>query len=187
MNPADARELGLDTGDMVRVVTDSGFFVIRVWGTEGIRPGVVAASHHLGRWRLHEGAGAERWASALVDVRRLEDGRWRMRQRRGIEPFASHDPDSERIWWKDAGVNQNLAFPPHPDPVSGMHAWHQRVRIVPAQPEDRYGDIVADTSKSFAVFQEWLSLAKPGPGPGNLRRPPWMGRPNPPVPDAYYV
>ena len=187
MNPADARELGLDTGDMVRVVTDSGFFVIRAWGTEGIRPGVVAASHHLGRWRLHEGAGAERWASALVDVRRLEDGRWRMRQRRGIEPFASHDPDSERIWWKDAGVNQNLAFPPHPDPVSGMHAWHQRVRIVPAQPGDRYGDIVADTSKSFAVFKEWLSLAKPGPGPGDLRRPPWLGRPNPPVPDAYYV
>ena len=61
---------------------------------------------------------------------------WMLRQKEGIRPFKSSDPDSERIWWQDAGVNQNLAFPVHPDPVSGMHAWHQRVRLGPAEAGD---------------------------------------------------
>jgi anaerobic selenocysteine-containing dehydrogenase len=132
VNPKDGDELGLLTGDLVRLTTDSGYFVMRVWRTEGIRPGVVAASHHLGRWRLSDAIGNERWSSALVDIEKTGDSTWRLRQKKGIEPFTSEDPDSERVWWRDAGVNQNLAFPPHPDPVSGMHAWHQRVRITAA-------------------------------------------------------
>jgi anaerobic selenocysteine-containing dehydrogenase len=187
MNPSDADALGFATGDLVRIVTDSGHFVMRVWRTEGIRPGVVAASHHLGRWRLNDATGNERWSSALVDIEKTGDSTWRLRQKKGIEPFSSIDPDSERIWWSDAGVNQNLAFPPHPDPVSGMHAWHQRVRLSPAQADDRYGDIVVDTSKSFEIYREWLGLTKPGPGPGGLRRPLWLDRPVKPVDSAYRV
>ena len=185
MNPGDADALEFETGDMVRITTESGYFVMRVWRTEGIRPGVVAASHHLGRWRLKDDMGNERWSSALADVGKMEDGRWRLRQKKGIEPFKSSDPDSERIWWSDAGVNQNLAFPPHPDPISGMHAWHQRVRLTAAEADDQYGDVVADTSKSYEVYREWLKLTKPGPGPGGLRRPMWLGRPNKPTDDAY--
>jgi anaerobic selenocysteine-containing dehydrogenase len=187
VNPADADALGFETGQMVRIATDIGYFVMRAWRTEGIRPGVVAASHHLGRWRLADAHGNERWSSALVDIDTTGDGKWRLRQRKGIEPFESDDPDSERIWWRDAGVNQNLAFPPHPDPVSGMHAWHQRVRLVPAEPDDRYGDVVVDTTKSAAIYQEWLKLTKPGPGPNGERRPLWLARPVKPTDDAYYV
>lgn len=185
INPDDADALGLDTGEMVRVVTDIGWFVMRAWRTEGIRPGVVAASHHLGRWRLADDQGNERWSSALVDIERLDDGRWRLRQRKGIEPFVSDDPDSARIWWRDPGVNQNLAFPVHPDPVSGMHCWHQRVRLEPAHPGDRYGDVVVDTTRSTEVYREWLALTKPGPGPDGTRRPRWLARPVKPTPDAY--
>ncbi len=185
MNPRDAAQLGFETGDLVRIATDIGYFVMRVWRTEGIRPGVVAASHHLGRWRLDDAMGNERWSSALVDIEQLGDGQWRLRQRKGIEPFASDDPDSERIWWRDAGVHQNLAFPPHPDPISGMHAWHQNVTISAAEPDDRYGDVVVDTNKSFGVYREWLALTKPGPGPDGSRRPHWLARPLKPTPDAY--
>ncbi len=187
MNEKDGAALGFATGDLVRLTTESGHFVMRVWRTEGIRPGVVAASHHLGRWRLSDAVGNERWSSALVDIEELGEGRWRMRQRKGIEPFPSDDPDSERVWWQDAGVHQNLAFPPHPDPVSGMHAWHQRVRLTAAEPGDRYGDVVVDTAKSFAVYREWLAKTKPGPGPGGLRRPLWLARPVKPTEDAYRV
>jgi anaerobic selenocysteine-containing dehydrogenase len=187
VNPADADALGLETGDLVRVSTDIGYFVIRAWRTEGIRPGVVAASHHMGRWRLHEASGNERWSSALVDIEKRGESTWLLRQRHGIEPFSSDDPDSERIWWRDAGVHQNLAFPPHPDPVSGMHAWHQRVRIAPAQGDDRYGDVAVDTARSFQVYREWLALTRPGPGPGGLRRPLWLDRPVKPTDDAYRV
>jgi hypothetical protein len=104
---------------------------------------------------------------------------------KGIEPFASDDPDSERIWWRDSGVNQNLAFPVHPDPISGMHAWHQKVKLVPALPGDRYGDVVVDTNKSHEIYKQWLSMTKPVPGPGNLRRPLWLDRPVKPTKDAY--
>ncbi len=187
MHPSDADALGLATADLVRLTTDSGYFVMRVWRTEGIRPGVVAASHHLGRWRLSDTAGNERWSSALVDIDQIGEGRWRLRQRKGIEPFASDDPDSERIWWRDAGVHQNLAFPPHPDPVSGMHAWHQRVRISPAEPDDRYGDVVVDTGRSLEIYRQWLRLTKPGPGPDGLRRPLWLHRPVKPTVDAYHA
>jgi hypothetical protein len=54
----------------------------------------------------------------------------------GIAPCHSADPDSDRVWWKDAGVHQHLTFPVHPDPVRGMHCWHQKVRIELAGPED---------------------------------------------------
>ncbi len=185
INPADADALGFDTGEMVRITTDIGWFVMRAWRTQGIRPGVVAASHHMGRWRLEDDKGNERWSSALVNIDRLGEGQWRLRQRKGIEPFESDDPDSSRIWWKDPGVNQNLAFPVHPDPVSGMHAWHQRVRLTPAEPGDQYGDVVVDTNKSTRVFEEWLRMTKPGPGPDGTRRPMWLDRPVKPTPDAY--
>ena len=187
VNPIDADALGFATGDLVRLTTDTGYFVMRAWRTEGIRPGVVAASHHLGRWRLSDTLGNERWSSALVDITSDGNGQWRLRQKKGIEPFTSADPDSERIWWKDAGVHQNLAFATHPDPVSGMHAWHQRVRLTAAEPDDRYGDVVVDTNKSFEVYREWLELTRPGPGPGDLRRPLWLARPVKPTPDAYRV
>jgi anaerobic selenocysteine-containing dehydrogenase len=184
MNPQDADSLGFATGQMIRINTDIGYFVMRVWRTEGIRPGVVAASHHMGRWRLQDDMGNERWSSALVDISR-KDGGWMLRQQKGIGPFRSDDPDSERIWWQDAGVNQNLAFPVHPDPISGMHAWHQRVRLTAAEAGDRYGDVFVDTGKSHEVYREWLAKTKPGPGPGNLRRPLWLDRPVKPVPEAY--
>ncbi len=186
INPADADALAFDTGDMVRITTDIGWFVMRAWRTEGIRPGVVAASHHMGRWRLDDDRGNERWSSALVDVDRIEEGKWRLRQLKGIEPFESADPDSSRIWWSDPGVNQNLAFPVHPDPVSGMHAWHQRVTLAKAEPEDRYGDVVVDTSKSTQVFEDWLSMTRPGPGPDGTRRPGWLDRPVKPTESAYH-
>ena len=122
INPKDAGRLALATGDLARVSTEIGHFVIRVWATEGIRPGVVACSHHLGRWRLKQEEGTDRWASALVEMEELGEGRWRLRQREGVKPFKSDDPDSERIFWQEGGVHQNLAFSVHPDPVSGSTA-----------------------------------------------------------------
>ena len=102
-----------------------------------------------------------------------------------MQAFASDDPDSSRVWWKDAGVHQNLTFPPQPDPVSGMHCWLQRVNITPAEPGDRAGDVAADTAASMAAYEEWLQLTRPGPGPGNLRRPLWFARPVKPAATAY--
>jgi anaerobic selenocysteine-containing dehydrogenase len=176
LSPGDASRLGVVTGDLLKVETEIGHFVDKVWVTESIRPGVVACSHHLGRWRLQEEAGGERWSTALVDMQRLGEGQWRLRHIHGVRPFASDDPDSARVWWEDPGVHQNLTFPVHPDPVSGQHCWHQKVRVVRPGPEDRYGDVVVDTNRAHQVYREWLAMTRPAPGPGGLRRPLWLPR-----------
>jgi anaerobic selenocysteine-containing dehydrogenase len=185
IHPDDARRLGVDTGDLLKIATAIGFFVDKAWVTEAIRPGIVACSHHLGRWRLSESTGGERWSTALVDLQRLGPGRWRMRQIHGVRPWKSDDPDSERVWWEDTGVHQNLTFPVQPDPVSGQHCWHQKVTVTRPGPDDRYGDVVVDTNRSFDVYREWLARARPAPGPGNLRRPIWLPRAFKPDASAY--
>ena len=185
INPEDAERIGVRDGDLVRVETETGYLVNHAWVTEGIRPGVVAMSHHMGRWRLAEDAGTDRWSSARVDLRETEPGRWTMRRLEGVAPFRSKDPDSSRIWWRDAGVHQNLIFPVHPDPISGQHAWHQRVLVRPAQKGDREGDISVDTRASRRIYREWLALARPASQERGLRRPEWLLRPLRPTPAAY--
>jgi anaerobic selenocysteine-containing dehydrogenase len=187
INPEDARRLGVATGDLLRVETAIGYFVDRAWVTEALRPGIVACSHHIGRWRLREDLGGERWSTALVSLEQVARGQWRMRQVHGVRPFASADPDSSRIWWDDAGVNQNLTFPVQPDPVSGQHCWHQKVRVTKAGSDDRYGDVFVDTGKSHEMYRRWLALARPAPGPGNLRRPLWLPRAFKPATSAYII
>ncbi|MGH9868175.1 MAG: molybdopterin-dependent oxidoreductase [Candidatus Polarisedimenticolia bacterium] len=184
IHTSDAARMNVASGDLVKVTTEIGHFVNRAYVTEGIRPGVVACSHHMGRWRTSD-TGGSRWATALVSLERRGDGVWRMRQKQGIEPFVSQDPDSQRIWWREPGVHQNITFPVHPDPVSGMHCWHQKVRVEKAGPDDRYGDIEVDTRRSMQVYREWVAMTRPAPGPGGLRRPLWLARPVRPAPETF--
>jgi anaerobic selenocysteine-containing dehydrogenase len=174
IHPEDAERLGLHNGELMRVSTAIGYFVNRAWITEGMKPGVVACSHHLGRWTLHRGQG-ERWSAAVVEFTR-KDGTLLMRQKEALKPFASSDRESGRIWWSDAGVHQNLTFPVQPDPASGMHCWHQKVTVDKAHPGDRYADVFVDTRKSMEVYRQWLEKTRPAPGPGGLRRPLWFLR-----------
>lgn len=186
IHPSDASRIGVETGDLLRVSTRIGHFVNRAWVTEGIRPGVIACSHHLGRWRLHD-TGTDSMAAPKVRKEDMGNGVVRFRRVEGIHPYESSDPDTRRIWWKDGGVHQNLTFPVQPDPLSGQHCWHQRVRVHRAEPGDVYGDVVVDTSKSLEVYREWLSMTRPAPGPGGLRRPLWLDRVNRPAERCYYL
>jgi anaerobic selenocysteine-containing dehydrogenase len=185
LHPEDARRLGVATGELLKVRTEIGWFVDRVWVTEAIRPGILACSHHIGRWRLAEDTGGERWSTGLVRLEQEGPGRWRLRPVHGIRPFASDDPDSSRVWWQDAGVHQNLTFPVHPDPVSGQHCWHQKVWVSRPEPGEGYGEIFVDTDRAHAVYREWLAMTRPAPGPGGLRRPLWLPRAFKPDPAAY--
>jgi anaerobic selenocysteine-containing dehydrogenase len=185
IHPQDASRLNIETGDLVRITTRIGHYINKTWVTEGMRPGVVACSHHLGRWRLFDDAGTDRWASSKVAREEVSRGVFRFRRVEDVHPYESADPDTKRIWWTDGGVHQNLTFPVQPDPVSGMHCWHQRVTVERARAGDAYGDIVVDTNKSMEIYREWLAKTRPGPGPGNLRRPLWLDRAVKPAPEAY--
>lgn len=183
IHPEDAERIGVGMTDLVRVSTRIGHFVNKVWVTEGVRPGIVACSHHLGRWRLSGNQHEQTWATATVQREDLGNGRFRFRRLEDIKPFESKDPDTKRIWWTDGGVHQNLTFPVQPDPISGMHCWHQAVRVERAHQGDRYGDTVVDTSKSMEVYREWL--AKTRPAAGELRRPLHFARAVKPSAKAY--
>jgi hypothetical protein len=175
------------TGDLLRINTEIGYFVDKVWVTEGMKPGVVACSHHLGRWRRPADPAGNRWATATVQIDNDGNGGYKMKQLKGIHPFKSDDKDSARIYWSDGGVHQNITFPVHPDPISGMHCWHQKVRIENIKPGDEYGDIFVDTNKSMEVYRRWLAMARPAPGPDGLRRPLWMKRVLRPTEDMFYI
>jgi anaerobic selenocysteine-containing dehydrogenase len=185
IHPSDAEQLGIEENGLVRVTTRIGHFVIAAWRTEGIRPGVVAASHHMGRWRIEEDE-ARSWSAGKARI--ANDGtEWKLTREHGMRNWSSDDPDTERIWWNDTGVHQNLTFAVQPDPISGMQCWHQRVRVGPARPGDEYGDVVVDTAKSREAYLDWLTKTRPAPGPDGLRRPLWYARPLKPEPGAYRV
>jgi anaerobic selenocysteine-containing dehydrogenase len=187
MHTSDAERFSLKTGDLIRVNTDIGYFVDKVWVTEGMKPGVVACSHHLGRWRRPQDKEGNRWATNTVKIENKEKGKWKMTTLNGIKPYESDDKDSKRIFWSDGGVHQNITFPVHPDPISGMHCWHQKVRIEVAHAEDNYGDIMVDTDKSHAEYKKWLSWTRPAPGPNGERRPLHFPRALKPDISTYYI
>ncbi len=188
IHPADAARFGVDrTGDLVRVTTDIGHFVAKAWITEGIRPGVVACSHHMGRWKL---AGHDQVSPGgmmtTVQLTRSPAG-WTMQARDHVKPYDSTDPDTRRIWWSDTGVHQNLTMAVHPDPISGMHCWHQAVRVTPAQPGDAHGDIAVDTERARQVYRQWMTATRTASShsPDGTRRPAWLMRPLRPAAGAF--
>ena len=199
VHPVDAARLGagdptsapsgnrpLVTGDLVRVETAIGHFVTKAWVTEGIRPGVVACSHHMGRWKPEGQTGGQGLAMSTVALEH-DGGSWSLRVGSGPRPYTSSDPDTARLWWTEIGVHQNLTFPVHPDPISGMHCWHQAVRVRRAAPGDAVGDVAVDTDKAGAVYAEWLAKTRPAAevSPDGTRRPSWLMRPLKPSASAF--
>jgi anaerobic selenocysteine-containing dehydrogenase len=176
IHPSHAARVGVKTGDAVRVETEIGYFVVRAWVTEGIRPGIVACSHHMGRWKLTDEGQRQLMATVSLDH---QGDRWGLKREKGVAPYASSDPDTMRIWWTDVGVHQNLTFPVHPDPVSGQHCWHQAVRVRRAEATDRYGDISVDVKLSHEVYRKWMAMTRPADthSPDGTRRPFWLLRP----------
>ena len=140
MHPQDAKRLKVKTGDLVRVDTEIGYFVDKIWLTEGIKPGVIAMSHHLGRWRLKEDEGLSRGASNVVTLNAENENEYKLNVIHGARAWESSDPDTNRIWWEEVGVHQNLTHAVHPDPVSGAHCWLQKAtNVCKATPEEKYG------------------------------------------------
>jgi len=187
IHPSDASRIGVQTGDLVRIETEIGSMVDAVWVTEGIKPGIVAISHHLGRWRLKQSDNIGAGMSSLVTLDRTGD----VHSLRIDEPggaWKTSDPDTSRVWWDDVGVHQNLTHAVHPDPLSGAHCWHQKaVAVTKAGPGDRHGDVQVDVGRSMAIYREWLALARPATehSPDGTRRPYWLKRPLKPTRAAY--
>jgi anaerobic selenocysteine-containing dehydrogenase len=97
MNPKTAASLGLKNGDQIKVSSEIGAIETPVKVTEGIIPGVIAISFHLGR------SDSGRYASGKKT------------------PLAhDNDPDLKNKWWDTYGVNPNWIIPNKADPVNGQ-------------------------------------------------------------------
>lgn len=184
IHPSDAKRLGIDATDLVRVSTEIGHFVVKPWLTEGIKPGVVACSHHMGRWKLHDHGQRQLMRTVSLDH---SGTNWHLNPKEPVKPYESEDPDTQRIWWGDVGVHQNLTFPVHPDPISGMHCWHQAVRVTKAEVGDVYGEVYVDTQRSREVYERWMEKTRDARdvSPNGQRRPRWLMRPLKPVAKAF--
>jgi hypothetical protein len=138
----------------------------------------------MGRWKLSE--AGQRQLMATVAIRH-DRHTWALARKAGVVPYESKDEDTRRIWWTDSGVHQNLTFPVQADPISGMHCWHQAVRIRRALPGDAYGDVVVDTEKTHRHYLQWLEMTRPAGriSPDGTRRPYWLLRPLKPSHEAY--
>jgi anaerobic selenocysteine-containing dehydrogenase len=188
IHPQDAERIGIETGDLLRIETEIGYFIDKAWLTEGIKPGVVAVSHHLGRWRLAEGEGLSRGMSNVVEIRGDDRVGYQLRVKHGATAWESTDPDTSRIWWNEVGVHQNLTHAVHPDPISGGHCWLQKaINVRKANPDEHFGDVWVDTKKSMQIYYQWLAKTRSAQvnSPDGTRRPMWLKRPLKPVAAAY--
>ncbi|MBL8913055.1 MAG: molybdopterin-dependent oxidoreductase [Archangium sp.] len=208
MSTSDAKRLGFTRGQPIKLRVldtlsgkEAGYFIAMCMPTEGMAPGVVSCSHHAGRWRRvgQVDVGFEQPLHLMrlgsVVVKPTENGT--VREHTNVEgvkpfeveaskefgergwPFADFNKDLDNISWDGlSGVWQNAVHHPHPDPISGMHCWHQKVLIEAAAPGEKIGDLKVDIAATFETFRVWRDqLTRPAPGPGGLRRPEHLKRP----------
>jgi anaerobic selenocysteine-containing dehydrogenase len=93
--------------------------------------------------------------------------------------FGDYNRDSMNVWWDGlSGSWQNAVAAPHPDPVSGMHCWHHKVILEPAQPGDKIGDIFVNYDNNLKVYQAWRDTLTRGlDSNSTIRRPRHIKRP----------
>jgi len=119
----------------------------------------------------------------------------KLKYTKGITPFhterfAEYNKDSDNIWWDGlSGSWQNAVAPAHPDPISGMHCWHQKVVLEAAQAGDKIGDIYVNYENNFNTYKAWRDeLTRPLNSSDKLRRPEHIKRPWVPLShEAYSV
>ena len=194
----DAKRMGIKRGDKVKVrIVDtvsgleSGYFVAVAVPTEATRPGVAACSHHAGRWTLKNAVEIPGYKHKLpvmtIGAPTYEmtmDGKvGTMKPKKGIDAktkdlkdswqFKEFNKDLDNIWWDGlSGSWQNAVAPAHPDPVAGNHAWHQKIIIEKAGPEDKIGDIWVNYENNFKTYKAWRDkLTRPLDHTDTLRRP----------------
>jgi len=208
INTDDAKRLNIKQGDAIKVTItdtvsglDSGYFIAMAVPTEATMPGVLANSHHAGRWKLKNaveipgfshklgvmGLGAPLYEmtmdgkiGTLKPKQGLDKG---MQERHDTWQFKEYNKDLDNIWWDGlSGSWQNAVAPSHPDPIAGNHAWHQKVIIELAGPKDQIGDIWVNYENNMKVYQAWRDkLTRPLNSSDTLRRPVHIKRPAVPL------
>ena len=104
INPKTAKRLGIKTGDKIKVKSEINEITTTAKVTEGVVPGVISISHHLGHWQYGRYASGKK------------------------SPFAGdNDPDLKLKTWSTYGKHPNWLMANKPDPISGQWAMLDNV------------------------------------------------------------
>ena len=106
INSKTAAERGVKDGDTIKVHNGLGSIITTAYVTEGIIPGIIAISYHLGR--KYSGIYGSGKSSP-------------------IDGGGSSDPDAKNMWWKKYGTHPNAIIPNSSDPISGGQRWMDTV------------------------------------------------------------
>jgi anaerobic selenocysteine-containing dehydrogenase len=106
INTRTAKERGIANGDKITVSSDIGQMTTTAYVTEGIMPGVIAISYHMGR--KHSGIYGSGKSSPSPGG-------------------AAADPDARNIWWTKHGNHPNVLIRNWSDPISGGQRWMDTV------------------------------------------------------------
>ncbi len=106
INPKTAKKLGIKNGNKIKVKSSVGEIAIKAKVTQGIIPGVIAISFHLGHWQYGEYASGKK------------------------STVHACEPDCHYKWWKEKGVHPNWIIPNSPDPIAGQQRWMDTVVTV---------------------------------------------------------
>ena len=154
IHPEDAARIGVATRDLVRVSTRIGHFVNKVWVTEGMRPGVVACSHHLGRWRLFEDAGRQTLGQR---ARRARGARARPLP---LPPRRGHPALRERRSRQQAHLVDRRRRAPEPHVPRAARSRLGHALLAPARDgRARAGRATATATSSSTRRSRWRSTA----------------------------
>ena len=104
LNSKTARKFGIKNGDSIKVISNVGEIVTQTKVIEGIHPGVIAISFHLGHWEYGEFASGKKASSGHKCV-----------------------TDCDFVWWDTYGKNPNWIIPNKPDPIGGQQRWMDTV------------------------------------------------------------
>lgn len=109
INTESAARLGIKDGDEIKVKSEIGEITTTAKVTEGVIPGVIAISHHVGHWEYG------RYASGKKAPLTEQD-----------------DPDFKLKWWTKNGVHPNWIYPNKPDPINGQLIFDAVVKVAKA-------------------------------------------------------
>ena len=171
------------TGDLIRVETEIGYYVVPAWVTEGIRPGIVACSHHMGRWKLTDEGQRQMMATVRLDHNGTEWGLNGERHRAVRVGGSGHV----------AHLVEGCGRSPEHDVSRPSGSDFRNALLAPGGAcarggeDDKPGDIFVDTQKSREVYKKWLAMTRPADkfSPDGTRRPYWMLRPLKPAREFY--
>src|ERR1035437_9808359 len=96
INPVTAGDLGIKTGQKIKIKSGVDEILTTAKVTNGVVPGIVAVSQYVGHWAYGEFASGKKSTVFVADV------------------------DSNTKWWKETGVHPNWVVPNSPDPIAGQ-------------------------------------------------------------------